>query len=110
MSKRTQLINMIDRYTQSATNLREDIKEQLIKAKKALQQLTDQQFEKMSDHVFSEPANEHSLDEDDPNYILSSLYSEMEKTARDEKDDELLAVMKEMQHFYGITEKDGYFP
>lgn len=110
MSRRTQLLNMIDRYITSLSYLPMELEQQLAKAKHLLEQMSDEQFDKMSDNVFSSPAHEHKLDENNPNFILQSLYSEMERTARKEQNDELQSVIKEMQNYYGITDKDGYFP
>lgn len=111
MSNRKQLLKILERFISSVSNIPTELEQQLDKAKEKLEQITDEQFEQISDHVFSSPAHEHQLDDTDPYFAIQSLYGEMERVAREERENrEAIAAIKELQHFYGITDKDGYFP
>lgn len=110
MSKRTHLIGLIERYIKSSEHLPPEIQRRLEEAKETLKMLSDEQYEKISDHVFASTADEREFKENHPHEILYSIYDELERTARKEQNPELEEVVKELQLFYGITEKDGYFP
>lgn len=110
MSKRDRLLHIIEQFTSAVNEIPSELNEDLMKAKQTLQKMTDEEFNQVSDHVFSSPATEHRHDAYNPDTVLQSLYAEMERLARHSGGENANKAIKEMQYYYGIEEKDGYFP
>ncbi|UOE95594.1 hypothetical protein [Alkalihalobacillus sp. LMS39] len=110
MNKKERLLSMIEQFETGANQIPNELQSQLNEAKKHLKKLGDEQVETTTNNVFSTPAHNHEMREDDPEFILYRCYDEMEKVAREQTNAQMEEALKQMRYYFSINEKDGYFP
>jgi len=111
MNKKERLLEMIDQIKMYEPNPSEELTAKLAQAEEKLQELSVEELDQLTDNVFSTPPAQRKFDPLHPEYLLQSSYSEIERLARQEgAHPKLDEVVKAMQHYFGIEEKDGYFP
>lgn len=110
LSKKTRMLAIIDGFLKNAQHVPEELHTTLVKAKEQLHSLNDEQLDLLTNNVISMPAKERPLSADNPEFLLQSAYAEIEKIAREENNAALQKVVQEMQYYFNIEEKDGFFP
>lgn len=110
LSKKMRMLKIIDDFLENAQDIPSEVENNLNNAKKQLQSLEEEQVELLTSNVFSTPAAKHSMPSDNPEFLLQQSYATMERLAREQENDVLQGAIKEMQYYFTISEKDGYFP
>ncbi|WP_026673889.1 hypothetical protein [Alkalihalobacterium bogoriense] len=110
MNKKERLLSMIEQFEMGANHIPNELQNQLNSAKKHLKNLGEEQVEIATNNVFSTPAHDHEMKEDDPEFILYRCYDEMEKIAREQNNAQVEEALKQMRYYFTINEKDGFFP
>ncbi|MDE5413763.1 hypothetical protein [Alkalihalobacterium chitinilyticum] len=110
MDKKQQMEQIVNDFLQHAQSISGDLKTNLNQVKEQLHSMSAEDIDMKSDHVFTSPASQHQH-QDDPQSMLQSMYSEMERVARQEQDNQQLQeVIQQMRYYFNIEEKDGFFP
>ncbi|WP_096201375.1 hypothetical protein [Bacillus sp. FJAT-45350] len=111
ITKKERLLQIIQDFESYSSQIPSDMQQKIQQAKQTLMEQSDEHIEQITDNVYSTPANQRSLDQQHPEYVLLSCYQEIERLARkDNTNQELTTVVKELQHYFSIEDKDGYFP
>ncbi|WP_078552715.1 hypothetical protein [Bacillus alkalicellulosilyticus] len=111
LNKKERLLQIINDFQENVNNIPDTLQQTLSNAQQQLEQMSDDEVEMKTDNTFSSPAHTHSHPKDDPEFMLFNSYGEMERLIRQQgKTPEAEGVLKELQYYFSIEEKDGYFP
>ncbi|MGO4886478.1 hypothetical protein ACJ2A9_01860 [Anaerobacillus sp. MEB173] len=111
MDKKEYMLNMINKFEMNAGSIPDSLQSKLDQFKNELEALTNEQVEKLTDGVMSTPASESQLDKNHPMNVILNAYHEMESVANGQPaNQQLQEVMTQIQGYFEIEEKDGFFP
>lgn len=102
------IIEQLEAYTDQ---MPEQLKANVQQAKEELNQLQEDEVEKITDHVISKPVSEQHINRNSPENLLHSCYDGLDRLSRKEAAPyQLQEAVQEMRHYFSIEEQDGFFP
>lgn len=105
------MLNIIEQLEAYTDQMPEQLRANIEQAKTELNQLQEDEVEKITDKVVSKPASEQHLNRNSPENLLHSCYDGLDQLSRKEAaPHQLQEAVQEMRYYFSIEEQDGFFP